>query len=331
MLGRAIRDRFPRYYRFFATHAFHLQRPRDAQSQQAAGQRRRHRRHQDRLHQCVGLQSGQLDAAQRAAHRCGGARRPQRRESATPICAGWLANISRLRRPSGRRRLWPRRPSRRAQRQNSRSLRCRRRLRPPIRARRQPWRRPHRAAAAPVPPPGSTDPIRPVTVKTISVKSAAAIGQFLRFRADESAQAAPVAQPASAEPAPSSGARSRAPAPAGSRAGRLGRRKVRRTRSCRSRQSQYFDTADAQSSSAQQRLVRSGRRVRGRKGGQAAPQFRANSSQDFARCADAFTEKVVKGDKALFRARFAGLDKEKAEAACRYLKRNEIACVALKN
>jgi D-alanyl-D-alanine carboxypeptidase len=47
--------------------------------------------------------------------------------------------------------------------------------------------------------------------------------------------------------------------------------------------------------------------------------------------ADPFTERVVKGDKALYRARFAGLDKDKAEAACQYLKRNEIACMTIKN
>jgi D-alanyl-D-alanine carboxypeptidase len=47
--------------------------------------------------------------------------------------------------------------------------------------------------------------------------------------------------------------------------------------------------------------------------------------------ADAFTEKVQKGDKALFRARFSGFDKDQAEAACKQLKRNEIVCMALKN
>ncbi len=47
--------------------------------------------------------------------------------------------------------------------------------------------------------------------------------------------------------------------------------------------------------------------------------------------ADPFTEKVLKGDKALFRARFSGFDKDQAEAACKQLKRNEIVCMALKN
>jgi D-alanyl-D-alanine carboxypeptidase len=47
--------------------------------------------------------------------------------------------------------------------------------------------------------------------------------------------------------------------------------------------------------------------------------------------ADAFTERVQKGDKALYRARFAGFDKDMAEAACKQLKRSDIACMAVKN
>jgi D-alanyl-D-alanine carboxypeptidase len=47
--------------------------------------------------------------------------------------------------------------------------------------------------------------------------------------------------------------------------------------------------------------------------------------------ADPFTERVQKGDKALFRARFAGFDKITAEAACRQLKRSDIACMTVKN
>lgn len=47
--------------------------------------------------------------------------------------------------------------------------------------------------------------------------------------------------------------------------------------------------------------------------------------------ADPFTEPVMKGDKKLYRARFAGLKQEQAEAACRQLKRSDIACMAIKN
>jgi D-alanyl-D-alanine carboxypeptidase len=47
--------------------------------------------------------------------------------------------------------------------------------------------------------------------------------------------------------------------------------------------------------------------------------------------ADPFTERVMKGDRPLYRARFAGFEKDQAQAACKYLKRNDIACLALKN
>jgi len=47
--------------------------------------------------------------------------------------------------------------------------------------------------------------------------------------------------------------------------------------------------------------------------------------------ADPFTESVDKGGTTYYRARFAGLDKDKAEAACKYLKRNDVECVTIKN
>jgi D-alanyl-D-alanine carboxypeptidase len=47
--------------------------------------------------------------------------------------------------------------------------------------------------------------------------------------------------------------------------------------------------------------------------------------------ADAFIEPVRKSNKAFYRARFAGLDKEAAEAACRRLRLSDMVCIALKN
>ena len=47
--------------------------------------------------------------------------------------------------------------------------------------------------------------------------------------------------------------------------------------------------------------------------------------------ASPFTEPVAKGDKTLYRARFAGLEKIQAELACKNLKRSEIPCMLLKN
>ncbi len=48
--------------------------------------------------------------------------------------------------------------------------------------------------------------------------------------------------------------------------------------------------------------------------------------------ADPFTETVIaKGDRKLYRARFAGLDRDQAEAVCKALKRSDISCMTLRN
>ena len=44
-----------------------------------------------------------------------------------------------------------------------------------------------------------------------------------------------------------------------------------------------------------------------------------------------FTEKVQKGKDTLWRARFAGLEENGAEAACKALKRSGFSCFATKN
>jgi D-alanyl-D-alanine carboxypeptidase len=57
-----------------------------------------------------------------------------------------------------------------------------------------------------------------------------------------------------------------------------------------------------------------------------------SKAKDALRRAEPFTETVTKGDKTLYRARFAGFDKEQqAEAACKSLKHADIPCMALKN
>jgi len=48
------------------------------------------------------------------------------------------------------------------------------------------------------------------------------------------------------------------------------------------------------------------------------------------RKADAYTERTQKGAKTYYRARFAGFDRDQAEAACKRLKREDVACMALK-
>jgi D-alanyl-D-alanine carboxypeptidase len=49
------------------------------------------------------------------------------------------------------------------------------------------------------------------------------------------------------------------------------------------------------------------------------------------RRAQAFTEKIQKGSETLYRARFAGLEEESAELACKTLKRVGFACFVTKN
>jgi D-alanyl-D-alanine carboxypeptidase len=57
---------------------------------------------------------------------------------------------------------------------------------------------------------------------------------------------------------------------------------------------------------------------------------RASASTQLGK-ADQFTETIDKGDKRLYRARFANLDRDRAEAACKVLKRSDISCIAIKN
>ena len=80
------------------------------------------------------------------------------------------------------------------------------------------------------------------------------------------------------------------------------------------------------------RMADPDRRLRAEQEARAASERRAESSaNDLLAAADPFTETVQKGDKALYRARFAGFDKDQAEAACKQLKRSDIDCMALKN
>jgi D-alanyl-D-alanine carboxypeptidase len=57
-----------------------------------------------------------------------------------------------------------------------------------------------------------------------------------------------------------------------------------------------------------------------------------NQAKGMLSKADPFTEPVVaKDNKTLYRARFAGLDRDQAEAVCRALKRSDISCITIRN
>ena len=46
--------------------------------------------------------------------------------------------------------------------------------------------------------------------------------------------------------------------------------------------------------------------------------------------AEAYIERTIKGAKTYYRARFAGFDRNQAQATCKRLKSNDIECMALK-
>jgi D-alanyl-D-alanine carboxypeptidase len=56
-----------------------------------------------------------------------------------------------------------------------------------------------------------------------------------------------------------------------------------------------------------------------------------NKASSLLSKADPFTEPVVSKDRTLFRARFAGLERDQAEAVCRTLKRADISCITVRN
>lgn len=160
--------------------------------------------------------------------------------------------------------------------------------------------------------PGSTDPIKPLLVKTVSVKPAA-----------REAKAAPrVVNVAVRADAPKFTASLPTPRPEPVRMADASPTHENRT--------------PAHKSEPVQEKGHSGWMIQvGAFDAEREARKRLSSAQSHAKRllgeADPFTETVTKGEKKLYRARFAGLDKEQAEAACRTLKHNDIACLAIKN
>jgi D-alanyl-D-alanine carboxypeptidase len=226
----------------------------------------------------------------------------------------------------------------------------------------------HPARAAATPPAGSSDPIRPLIVRTIQVRAAAvrtaAIGPLVVPEPNSNVVppqlAAPAPQPAPppaapvAQPAP-------LPPPPGARPGVLGVLPVRSAppepppAASKATFAERATGAPAAepvavtppaatpvvqpAPAAQPALVRHAHGEWTIQIGAFADEAEAQARLRTARSigakvlghADPFTEKVVKGAKELYRARFAGFDRDSAEAACHHFKRNDIACISLKN
>jgi D-alanyl-D-alanine carboxypeptidase len=219
----------------------------------------------------------------------------------------------------------------------------------------QPAAQPSPSLARP-PLSGSTDPIAPVRVKTITVKAGnvqtASLYPLVAPAPQATVAPAHFAKGAPAggvAPAPATTATAAAapapgdaplPPPPGAKPGVLGVLPVEASRGS------LYQTASAGSVPVPAPATEStvSRAVKpkgpwliqvGAFPNEAEAQERLRAAQAMGKTvlakAEPFTEKFVKGSQEYYRARFDRLSQSGAEAACKYFKRNDIACMTIKN
>jgi D-alanyl-D-alanine carboxypeptidase len=178
-------------------------------------------------------------------------------------------------------------------------------------------------------PAGSSEPIKPVRVKTVTVKLVPP-KQAPVQTASAAAMTAPATAPAQA--AASAEAATPPSPPPGARPGILGVLPA----VVAAAKDAAVPSAKADEAAAPVRHTRRGGWAIqvGAFEDEGEAKERLNSAQNKASSllgkADAYTERTTKGDKTYYRARFAGFDRDRAHAACRQLKRSEISCMELK-
>jgi D-alanyl-D-alanine carboxypeptidase len=309
LLGRAIQERFPRYYRYFATEAFEFR----------GRSIRNHNRLLGRVNGVDGIKTGYTRASGfnlvTSMHRgsrhvvavvLGGRSAGQRDAQMRELLSDHIMTAS-------TRRTAPAIAEAPAQRDERRVAETKEAVPTPAG---EPLLL-HKGAATSEatasismeaaahasvnrPKPGSTEPIKPLPVKTVSVKPPSQSSKTTKTKFS------PV------PPVP-------LPAPQGQS----------------SKVAAVFEE-QLSKAAASEKPVRHGWMIQvGAFDEEKEARVRLNSARSRARKllghADPFTEPVTKGEKTLYRARFAGLDKHQAEAACRTLKRKDIACLPIKN
>lgn len=201
------------------------------------------------------------------------------------------------------------------------------------------------APTAPRVGPGSTEPIHPIRVKTLTVRPSAVQTAGLAPVTPNQAMAAHGAIPRPADGSAytlSAGTAGASPPgqttapnpPPGSRPGVLG--VLQGNMVATTEPVSSVTPSSSTSGTPAPEMRRSGWIIQiGAFPGEDEAKGRLRSAQSMAKQmlggAEAFTERVVKGEVTLYRARFAGLDEDRAEAACKYLKRAKIACFTVKN
>jgi D-alanyl-D-alanine carboxypeptidase len=333
LLGRAIQDRFPKYYGFFSTTRFFYR----------GNTIGNHNRLLGKVEGVDGIKTGYTNASGfnlvTSLHRggrhvvgvvLGGRSASSRDEKMRALVNDYIRVASTTRTaPVVADAAPPAPPRTTAQRIAAAVITpARAEVTPPATA--LPISRPTPVASVPVATaqastaPGSYDPLEPIAVKTVSVRPGGVQNVSLAAPTTTASVAPPAKGPelAFADPGQDYPQQS----------GVLGVLTVKALPAVPAARSKK----DREAAAAPRAAPRSGWVIQvGAFDKEEEAKIRLNTAQTRAKIqlaqADAFTERVVKGDKALYRARFAGFDKEHAEAACQQLKKNEIACMALKN
>jgi D-alanyl-D-alanine carboxypeptidase len=192
------------------------------------------------------------------------------------------------------------------------------------------------ATASVAPPPvGSSEPIKPVKVKTVMVKVAQTKGAKTAKPAGRNA-AADVPMPAAA-PAPVQTADASAPAqPVAENTPAPGVLGVLPAAVAAAGSAIVPKAAAAEVPAPARHTTRRGWSIQiGACEVESVGKQRLSAAQSKAAGllgkADPYTERTVKGEKTFYRARFAGFDRDSAHAICKQLKRSDIVCMALRN
>jgi D-alanyl-D-alanine carboxypeptidase len=338
ILGRAIQERFPRYYRYFSTRSFTFRGQRIGNHNRLLGQ----------VEGVDGIKTGYIRAS-------GFNVVTSVRRNGRHVVAVVIGGSSAGSRDAKMRQLLAQYVNKASNRRTAPMIaEAPPRETPAPRANAQPPSQPTvadrfemaSATSKPIqiaPPAGSADPIRPVAVRTVSVRPAAPKA------------AAPQPTPQADASAAVSAAEVNRPAPAPvARAGILGTLPFE-ARYAGVAASAYAppapgpvqtaaipepmarpDAAPSVAAASSRPPTRSGWIIQvGAYPEESEAQQRLASVKHKASrllaSASPFTEPVQRGDTTLYRARFAGLDREQAEAACKFLKRNDVDCLAIRN
>jgi len=326
ILGRAIQDRFPKFYHYFSTRTFAYH----------GKEMRNHNHLLGRVDGVDGIKTGYIHESGfnivTSVHRGSrhivavvfGGRSASARDArvkslianninvaankrtASPVVEGWMTALARAEIPTP--------PAK-----------------PPIEPVKPVIEQKVASAPPPLPPvappvPGSTDPIRPIPVKTIMVQPG-------------------IMRTASLTPLPSASRKLR-PAPATTNPANITTIATVKSEPPPPAKSASAPTIRIASAGASVPAPAAAQELAAKPRGDWMIQVgafdvekdakkRLTIAQDKAKAqlsaANPFTEPVAKGDKTLYRARFAGLEKSQAERACMHLKRSEIPCMLLKN